>query len=409
MSCVVARPYFSRSEIAMFQNRNKIRFCMISTFSPFSGGGLENVVKGILDCLDPEHFDIHVFFKKSKKQKEPINHTLTLNPCPHIPIPIVGDIIYNIVSAMRIDFDKFDIIHSHGPNGFGCTFFRKIFHKKTKVIWTAHGISLCSLDYYSKTFPFPKRMLLIILRKFISFLECYAARNCDIAVAISNGVKKEVTDYYRVNEEKIVVIHNGVNIERFRPLDKCKSQRKLGLSPNYKYVLFVGKEYQRKGLDLVIRIMKRLIDENIVRNLRLLVVGPESSTIREYFNEAFIIPIGKVNDNDLVYAYNASDFLIHPSRYEGGTPLAVLEALACGLPVIISKQSKPEIIKHGLEGLIVDNENIDGYIQNIKLLANVNLRAQISKNGRNLAENFSEKIQYGKYRELYLRIVEEKG
>jgi glycosyltransferase involved in cell wall biosynthesis len=305
-----------------------------------------------------------------------------------------------LIVGLRIGIAKFDLVHTNGANGFGFIIFNKFFRNKTKIICAFHGISWCSLDCYIKKYGFPIGNIISFLRRIAAFMESYSARNCDVVIAVSEGVKRELVAHYIVDEKKITIIHNGVDAETFRPFDKNVSLSKLGLDPQFKYALFVGKYHHRKGLDIAVQSMQLLNEPN----LKLLVVGPSPALVQSLHDDNFIISLGRISDEELIHAYNASSFLIHPSRYEGH-PVTVLEALACGLPVIASKQSKAEIIRNGSEGFIIDDgEDAKKYIECMKLLLDENVRTQMSQNSTKLAQSMSELTQYDKYKQLYLAI-----
>ncbi len=164
-------------------------------------------------------------------------------------------------------------------------------------------------------------------------------------VANSHLVKGQLQDHYDFPPEKIHVVRNGVDFSRFnlRWRKKRKKIRKeLGISGK-KVLLFVGSDWKRKGLDLVQKILPRLPQETL-----LLVAG--GPVIRPRKGIRYL---GQVREIEKLYA--ACDLLVLPTRYD---PFAnvVLEALACGLPVVTSRfNGAAEIIRQGETGFVVEN------------------------------------------------------
>jgi glycosyltransferase involved in cell wall biosynthesis len=113
--------------------------------------------------------------------------------------------------------------------------------------------------------------------------------------------------------------------------------------------------------------------------------------------------LGKVSSESLVDAYNAADFLFFPTKYEG-FPVAPMEALACGLPIVVSKESNMgEVVSNGTQGFVVD----DGcYSDKIAcLVEDSEFRGKMSLNCRDLALHYSWSSQASKYYELYRKVV----
>jgi glycosyltransferase involved in cell wall biosynthesis len=179
-------------------------------------------------------------------------------------------------------------------------------------------------------------------------------RRADALIAISEYTKRTLVEQLHINPDKIYVTHLGVDQEQFHPLDVPEAfYQHYGLNTQSRYVLYVGSEDPRKNLETLVRafaLAKRDIPE-----LVLLKVGPaqfsqERSRLQALINELDIQEsvrfYNHVSDSDLPLFYNAADLSVMPSLYEGfGLP--VLEAMACGTPVIASNTtSLPEIISH---------------------------------------------------------------
>jgi glycosyltransferase involved in cell wall biosynthesis len=198
----------------------------------------------------------------------------------------------------------------------------------------------------------------------IMFLERKIYRNPRVClIAVSNLIAKQLQFY--LNRSDVVVIPNTVDVDRFNP-QVCRSRRPdlrrtFGYSETEFVVLLIGNDWKKKGLDTLLRAAGRLQDIP----LRILVVGKDDqkfyrSAVQKLGLEArfsFGAP-----SPDVVKFYALADLYAGPSL-EDGFNLPILEAMACGLPVIASNQTgASENIADGKTGLIFDDPHDDALL-----------------------------------------------
>lgn len=160
--------------------------------------------------------------------------------------------------------------------------------------------------------------------------------------------------YPRIRPE-CVVIGNGVDIRRYRPdpQERKRMREELRLGPDDRVALFVGHEFGRKGLPIILAGLRQVPD------VTLLVVGGTSDLVKEAAREAVrsgvrdrVRFIGAVTDPRPYF--HASDVFVFPSAYES-YGLVVLEALACGVPVVATAVGcVPDVVVPGRNGAIVE-------------------------------------------------------
>jgi UDP-glucose:(heptosyl)LPS alpha-1,3-glucosyltransferase len=197
-------------------------------------------------------------------------------------------------------------------------------------------------------------------------------------IANSNRGKREIVEHYGFPEERIDVIHNGVDCERFRPSSEKRVDKGVRL-------LFVGTGFERKGLAFCIGALKHLPED-----VRLRVVG-KGNTARYAAmarNEGVDSRVEFAGGNQNIAAvYGEADLLVHPAIYE---PFAnvCLEALASGLPVITSRiNGASEVIEHGKSGAIIDDPgDTVALAEAIRPFLDVKFRAVASGRARTVAE-----------------------
>ncbi len=166
-----------------------------------------------------------------------------------------------------------------------------------------------------------------------------------------------VSTYGRVRAP-VHVIPNGVDVERFRPPDateRSRARAALNIDDDRTVAVFVGHEFERKGLPLVSEGLRR------AGGVTLLVVGGSPDMIRRA--EAHARELGVANRVQFVGTHDdpvtflwASDVLVLPSAYEANA-LVLLEALACGLPVVATRVGfAPDLVRDGENGYLVDRD-----------------------------------------------------
>jgi len=217
----------------------------------------------------------------------------------------------------------------------------------------------------------------------------YTKRKYKKIIAVSEGVKNELIRYYRLPNEDIAVIPNGVDLEEFKPdLEKRRKMReKHGIEENEIVLMFSGYEFKRKGLEYIIRALP-----DVKEDVKLLVVGKDNQNPYKVLASKLgvldkIIFAGFVPDISEYYA--ASDIFVFPTAYEAFS-LATLEAVASGLPILATKvNGTEELIKEGYNGFFIKREPKD-IAEKINIsVEDENLRKQMSRNARKTAEKYS--------------------
>ncbi len=183
-------------------------------------------------------------------------------------------------------------------------------------------------------------------------------------IAVSNFTKWELTNYYKIPERKIKVIHNGVDINKFKPAeDKRKVKAELGFNPDDIAIVSVGRLYARKGLFTLIQSIPAVIKR--FPNAKFIISGKgQSDEMKKLIAHAErigvknnIIFTGYYPDKKLPKLYQAADVFAFSTFYEHH-PFAVLEALATGLPVVTTTVGGiSETIESGRNGFLVEPFN----------------------------------------------------
>ncbi|GBE04404.1 lipopolysaccharide core biosynthesis protein RfaG [bacterium BMS3Abin10] len=312
-------------------------------YTPY--GGAEKYLELVSRELHSQGHDIHIF---------------TADPWPDAPFSIhrIGvlrkpSFLSNVLFASRLRKNmlnsRFDCVLS-----FERTFLQDIYragdgcHKE----WLKKR---GAIESSVKRFSFklnPHHRILLYLEK-----KCF--ENSKIIIANSNMVKQDILHHYPVPEDKIQVIHNGIDLNRYRPAGKEQKEalkRSLGVVDikDSRIILFAGGDFRRKGLSVLFKAFS-LMDR---KDLKLIVAGRPVN--QRYAEEAKKLGI----DKDIIFRgaekkiedlYAISDIFVLPTIYDPFSN-AVLEAMASGLPVVTtSSNGASELIDNGKQGFVIQD------------------------------------------------------
>jgi UDP-glucose:(heptosyl)LPS alpha-1,3-glucosyltransferase len=176
-------------------------------------------------------------------------------------------------------------------------------------------------------------------------------------VVISNMVRRHFHKYYAIPSKELRVVHCGIDPDRFAEPDRLRSRQewrsRWGIAAHETVALFVAMNYRLKGLEPLLHAVGQMPAD---RPFRLLVVGNPATGCYERLARRLGIServcfIGL--HRDVQHCYFAADFLVHPTFYDPCS-LAVLEALACGLPVITTRfNGASELLRPPHDGYVI--------------------------------------------------------
>ncbi len=303
----------------------------------------------------PRQSNFHIRFEKLPQR--------LMNGLWYSPIPgrwILGDV---------------DILHS--------TAFYAPKNHPGKLVVTIHDISSLTLPHYHTE----------ATRKRSNHGTENAVAYADHIITVSEFSKNELLRYFTLEPEKITVTHSAAKdiFVPCSPEEKKRVREKYGVPEDF--ILFVGSLEPRKNVATLVRAYISL-PEPVRKRHRLVIAGgkgwlnAEIDTLLKSSGSSGILRIGYVDEQDLPALYSAAIVSVFPSLYEGfGLP--VLEAMACGTPVISSNSSSlPEV--GGDAALYFDPHDTNQLKETLeRLLGDENLRAQLSRKGIERARLFS--------------------
>ncbi len=242
----------------------------------------------------------------------------------------------------------------------------------------------------------------------------------------------ELVDDYGADPSRLVLIHGGVNTERFHPVNRAKARRALGLDPDALLIVYVGRMLPRKDVRNIVRALALLVPhqhgygDSPLAQPRLLVVGgetaepdpvatPEIGVLRRLAGELGVEHsvdfTGRRQPDELRLYYSAADVAVTTPWYEpfGLTPL---EAMACGVPVIGSAVGGiPHTVEHGVTGLLVPPRDPESLADALReLISRPRLRLRMGRAARaRVEQEFTWSTVARRMEDLYRSVAHSRG
>jgi glycosyltransferase involved in cell wall biosynthesis len=343
------------------------------TVPPLDRGGIQTHVFELSKALANKGIEVHLFIKGGQLKIPDINiHEIRPIPLPRLTL---GEYVsFSLLSAGMVKAVGLDLVHGHSMYSFGYAMTRK---KGLPYVLTAHGTQKNELKHTLKTRPTPNH----VITDFGSMLmERYSAKKADAVVVVSQENKRDIMAQYGIPQNKVRVIHNGINPDRFKASELDGNR-----------IIYVGRLHERKGVDRLLMSFKKVLDE---MKAELVIVGSGEmeghlkELARKLDIEESVRFCGFVDDEDIPGLYASSSLFVMPSYYEG-FGIVLLEAMASGLPVVATATGgAPELVENEKNGFLATHENMHKSI--ISLLQDRALMRNCGSNNRKKAiGNFS--------------------
>jgi glycosyltransferase involved in cell wall biosynthesis len=264
------------------------------------------------------------------------------------------------------------------------------------VIWHAHDYKAAVLGYLLRRW-WPMILVSTVqgwgdlspkLRVY-SELERRCLRSYEKVMCVSEALRTQCIES-GVPAEHCVVIPNGVDPALYaRTVSLADAKHRLGFSPDRLLVGCVARLAPEKNLALLVAVVDDLISRGVSCDLVIAGEGPErqrlEALIRSRTHHGHLHVIG--HRSDVVALYQAMDIFVLPSLREG-LPLALLEAMSCGVPVVAARVGGiPQLVTHGTNGFLVDSHSHEDLAAAVAQLADdAGLRRALGETGRRTVE-----------------------
>jgi len=312
-------------------------------FSPKRGGG-ERYAVDLARALRDFGHEVHVFAHRFEPVKGIFFHTVS------VPVKPFGLQSWTFAKNARLALNRneFDII-----NGLSQVYPQDVYRMGDGIHrhWlTVHSGSSLTRLWNNIS---PRHQVILSIERRI-----FAPGHYKRIIAISNLCKQHVVSYYKVSPNFIDVIYCGINFDIFNSSVREKGARlrtTMGIDKDAIIVLFVGMNFARKGLAPLLKAVSQLKGRE---KYRILIVG--KGNVSRYKRLVGKLGLDEITifcgfQENMPAFYGAADIFVLPSYYE---PLgnACLEAMACGLPVVATRETgASELISHGRSGFVMDH------------------------------------------------------
>jgi len=335
-------------------------------------GGAEGFAYELTERLAMRgRFTIHLFANQFRRGKAPVVY----HKVPMFAFPrFLRQISFAYFADRKIGRGKFDLIHSHD----------RIFQMH---LLTMHGIP------HERWIREVRGKRLTLFDRAMAWVERTGLKgpHMRMVLPVSGLVQEELLRAYPIPTRRMRVIHPGISEDRFASLDRAECRRLIrtrhGLLESDVVLLFVGMNFEIKRLGLVIEGLADLVlKEKGVADLRLLVAGKGNQDVYEALArrlgiEKRIVFAGVTREVETYYL--ASDIFVMPSVFDT-FGMAVLEAMAAGLPVVITRRvGARDLVSDGVQGFILgESPKPADFAAKIALLLDPKQRARMGEKAR---------------------------
>ncbi|MGZ6346370.1 MAG: glycosyltransferase [Anaerolineales bacterium] len=247
----------------------------------------------------------------------------------------------------------------------------------------------------------------------------------DRIIAATPAEQAQLEWLYKAEPSKINVIPPGVDTSHFYPIPSDEARQFIGLTPDDRMILFVGRIEPLKGVETLIKAVACLALKNIKEPVNLAVIGGDPDALTNELSEEMfrlqklcdeltvgkmVAFLGKRGQDTLPYYYSAAEVVVMPSHYESFGMVA-LEAMACGTPVIASQVGGLAfLVQDGITGYTIPAEDHIALCEKLTaLLGQESLRQKMGRNAADYAQNYDWGIIGVKIVEVYSEMIENRS
>lgn len=245
----------------------------------------------------------------------------------------------------------------------------KWYKRKAKFVYDWHD----NYETY-KSYKFP----------FFDWFDKFSMKKADIVLSVSHELKNKLS---MERKHDIFVVQNGVDVNLFRPMDKMKCRRELGLPEKAKIITYTGSIQQRQGVDLLVNAFNELKKE--MSELRLAIAGRfvKGEERKISLNHEGIIYLNSLTQDKIAKLINAADAAVVPNKDDEFTrycfPYKVVEYMACNTPIVATKIGDVALLLRDFKDSLCMPDDADDMRRKIKIQlkkGRINYRKKLENN-----------------------------
>lgn len=224
----------------------------------------------------------------------------------------------------------------------------------------------------------------------------------DLIISVSNAVKKSYIEKFQLDENKIDVVYNGIDMDFYK-------KRKIKKNNNIQNIIYIGRIEKEKGLELLIEALKNISKKY---HLKTQIIGEGSykhflvNKVRKLDLEEYIQFIEGKESSEIVSYLDEADIFIYPSIRQEAFGISIVEAMARGcIPITFNKGGIPEILINGFNGKIINDATPEALEKGIVDIIEDTKYKNLIKNALEISENFSIERTIDNLRREYFKVL----
>jgi 1,2-diacylglycerol 3-alpha-glucosyltransferase len=367
-------------------------------------------INGVVNCIDlikqgltKRGHRAYVFapsFQNYPDEEEHVFRYPSLNLAAKVNYPVA--IPFSVAISAQIPKLKLDIIHSHHPFLLGKVGAGWAKRLHIPLVFTFHT----QYEQYAHYIPLPGSLVRSISRALVTGY----TRQCSLIITPGTSIV-QLLDSYGI-KKNVVHMPNAIDLERFSAPPREEIRQRYAVKDEEILLIYVGRMAIEKNLGFMLKAFA-MIRKSVPSRLMILGEGPELENLKKQANaleiEESVIFTGGIDYREIVPYYGAADTFIMTSTTEV-KPLALLEAMASGLPVVA-------VAAHGSSDTIIDGENgflteedLKGFSEKVLfLITRRELLCAMKEKAREKAQEYSIDATTEKLIGLYKGAIDESG
>ena len=348
------------------------------------------------------------------------NRVVHINAGPEVPlskkelVKYIPDYFNGIRDFARRKGIHYDLIHSHyWMSGIAAGMLQEEWH--IPIIQMFHTLGYMKNKIAQNLTEIEGPYRLIGEQKMMDL--------ADKIIAATPAEVKQLTTHYQVDQQKITVIPPGVDCSHFYPIPKDEAKAFIGIPPDSRMILFVGRIEPLKGVETLLRAISIMREDCNLEECpyHVVIIGGDSDEqivdpvselsrlkllCHDLGLDETVLFLGKRDQTTLPYYYSAAEMLVMPSYYESFGMVA-LESMACGTPVVASKiGGLAYLVQDGVTGFTVSDRNDKALARRVsQLLFDQELQLKMGKQAAQYALSFSWETIAAKIKSLYEELL----